>query len=644
MHKEMLAILAALTDVIKERGGTQSSTEYFLALMETLEAATEDTEIIASISLLNMGIRTVSEAVLRKKYSETIAILLLNLKRFVDTANQNILKNVSACIVNYGCMRLGKLFTPKCHSFSQIIGAMSVLLRAQEYAVWTLSSTGDFFDAILAFTIHSRPKVRKAAQHAIAAIVHGSCFMPPPPSKELEDVPAPSQIVHHAHPASGRVAKFAAKQFRPENIANAQTLVLHTLGLLRNTLNGFKTDDIKMMCEHLLSIMTATNVMIRTACFHTLHALFVSKTRNLTAVLTGKLISAIYDYRPERTDIRQTLAWLTVLKEAHICLSTYDISMCIQSLPKCVDICATDMWMCERSEIVGGISNALKELYIECIRPACETKQLADIHATSISKTIASVTKALSAPFGQVSTQVILVFATVFEATGKFFAESLAEPLAIIAARYDVESSFRLQIEHSILAAIRSMGPEAVLRVIPLTDDQGNVSMERSWLLPLLREAIVESTLEYFTDHILKLAAQCNKKWHEYKAAGNMPMAHTYELLCCQLWGLFPGFCRKPLDTYNFRYIAKTLGTVLNENPELRASVLDGLKELMTNTDDDGKNELSKYAKNFLPRLFNIYSQKPSGSYENELRHNAMEVIKVSGHLLADLDFLTDLF
>lgn len=450
--------------------------------------------------------------------------------------------------------------------------------------------------------------------------------MPAPLSKESVDA-IPSQIT--SHPASGRVAKFCVKQFRPENIANAHTLVLHTLGLLHNTLNGFKCDDIKMICEHLLSIMTATNVMIRTACFHTMHSMFSSKTQNLNAILTGKLISAIYDYRPERTDVRQTLAWITVLKEAHICLATYDISMCIQSLPKFIDICATDLWMSERNEIVAGISNAIKELYIECIQPGCETKKLAEIHQMPIAKTIASVTKALSAPFGQVSTQVILVFSTIFETTGKFFGDILKDPLATIAARYDVESSFRLQIEHAVLAAIRSIGPDIVLQAIPLTDETGNVSINRSWLLPLLREAISESTLEYFTDNILKLAAQCNKNWHQYKAANNMPLAHTYELLCCQLWGLFPGFCRKPLDMYNFRYIAKTLGTVLNENPELRPSVLDGLKELMTNADDDGKNELSKYAKNYLPRLFNIYSQKPTGSYENELRQNAMEVIKV---------------
>lgn len=115
LHKEMLAILAALTDVIKERGGSQSSTEYFLALvmrfllacerlvigiflyfqMETLDAANEDSEVIASVSLLAMGIKTVPEAVLRKKFGDTANLLMDLMKRFADTEHQNILRNVS---------------------------------------------------------------------------------------------------------------------------------------------------------------------------------------------------------------------------------------------------------------------------------------------------------------------------------------------------------------------------------------------------------------------------------------------------------------------------------------------------------------------------------------------------------------------
>lgn len=433
------------------------------------------------------------------------------------------------------------------------------------------------------------------------------------------------------HPAGNRVAKYCIQQFKPDNIANSQNIVLHTLGLLRETLNGFKTEDIKTICEHLLSIMTAANVLIRTNCFHVLHSLFSSKSRNLSATLTGKLISAIYEYRPDRTDVRQTLAWLTVLKQAHICLASYDLSLCIQSIPKIIDICAADLWMSERNEVVGAASNTIKDLFLECVKLACETKKIAGIHREPISRCIQSVAKGLAAPFGHVATQVVLTFSTVFEVTGKFFAPVLVEPLRAIGNRYDAESSFRLQIEHAVLSAIPSMGPDYVLKAIPLTDgpESASIDLAHSWILPLLREAVSESTLEYFVNNILKLAAYCNKQWKSHMTSKNVTSAHTYELLCSQLWGLFPGFCRKPRDIDNFKYVAKTLGTVLKDNPELRAPVLDGLKELMTNADDDGKKVLAVFAKNFLPLLFNIYITKPTGSYEGDLRKATLEVIKV---------------
>lgn len=352
----------------------------------------------------------------------------------------------------------------------QIISCMSALLRAQEYSMWTLSSTLEYFDAIMAFVIHVKPKIRKSAQHAIASIIHGSSFMQstlPTDDEDMETLPKKFSF----HPASGRIATFCVRQFKPENIANGQTIVLHTLGLLRDTLSGFKMDDIKMICEHLLSIMTAANVLIRTNCFHTLYALFKSSSSNLSANLIGKLITALYEYRPDRLDPRQILSWLTVVKEAHVCLSSHDLTMCVNALPKLMDICATDLWMNARIEIVTGTSNAIKELFSECIKPACFTRLLAEANRSAITKCIKSVTTALNAPFGHVATQVVQTFSTVFEATGKFFANELIEPLTVIGGRYDADSAFRLHIEHTILAAIPTMGPENVLKAIPLVND-----------------------------------------------------------------------------------------------------------------------------------------------------------------------------
>lgn len=91
----MLAILTAITEVIKERNGTQSSTEYFLGLMETLEAAKEENEMIAILSLLSLGIKSVPQAVLRKKFADCAPLLQNLLEHFAQSENQNVLRSVS---------------------------------------------------------------------------------------------------------------------------------------------------------------------------------------------------------------------------------------------------------------------------------------------------------------------------------------------------------------------------------------------------------------------------------------------------------------------------------------------------------------------------------------------------------------------
>lgn len=613
MHKEMLAILAALTSAIDERGGSGSSTEYFLALMESFDAITErgDNETIAAVNLLSMGIKSVPAAILRAKFGDTAVRLLDIMKRYMDDAEH--MNTLRACL-----------------------SCMSALLRAQPHADWQQTSTHTYFDAMLAFVTHSKPKIRKSAQQAVTSVIHGSCFMeptpaPPPAAGEEAGEPTPSSVTYH--PAGARVVKFCLAQFTADNIANAHTTILHTLGLLRDTLAGFRGADIQQLCERLLSIMTATNVLIRTNCFHVLHSLFAARSRNLSAELTGRLITALYEYRPEKSDARQTLAWLTVLKEAHVCLSAYDLPMTVHAVPALMEVCAGDLWLSERNEVVSGASNAIRELFLECVRPACNTKQQAEAHAESIVRCIDTVAGGLTAPFGHVATQVVLTFATVFEVCGKWFGKQLIGPLQTIGARYDADSAFRLQIEHTVLAAIPHMGAECVLRAIPLTkrsDGGGGAELElsRSWILPLLREAVAESTLAYFDTHILTLADGCRRQWKQCEAAGDAPMAHTYELLWNQLWGLLPGFCRRPLDMENFRTVAQKLGAQLRDNAELRAPVLDGLKELMAGADEEGQQRIGAFARNFLPLLFNIYMTKPTGSYEGEIRTSTLLVIR----------------
>ncbi|EDX01601.1 RRP12-like protein [Drosophila yakuba] len=605
LHKEMLAILSALTEIIREKGGGESSTEYFLLLMEQIEAATEERDIVAGVALLAMGIKSVPAPVLRKRFAQTAATMQALLQRFMEATNQSVIRYV--------------------------IGCLSVLLRAQDYATWTYSSTFQYFDALLAFSIHSKPKIRKAAQHAVVSIIHGSCFMLPAiKSDDNEEDTAVEQPKVKHHPASSRVTKFCLAQFKPEVLANAQTTVLHTLALLKDTLSGFKTEDIRSVCEHLLSIMTAANVLVRTNCFQALHALFLTRSPNLNAALCAKLLAAIHEYRPDRSDVRQTIAWVTVLKEGHLHLATLQLDLCMQALPRLIDVCTTDLWLSDRTELVVGVSNCIKELLQDCVARACATDEDAQRNRQSVARILGSLHKVLNAPFGEISKYVILIFSIVFEACGKRFGKELTPSLLTISKRYDAQSAHRLQIEHTLISAIKALGPELVLTAIPLADGKGGMQLERSWMLPLLREGANGASLQFFKEKIVPLAMDCQQKWKEFTEAKNKSSSHIYELLCCQLWGLFPGFCRQPRDPDYLRQLAPTLGAALEKNPEFRPPIYDGLMELLgDNQSAECHLAIGLYAKNFLPRLFNIYTQKPNGTYEADQRKRVLDVIRL---------------
>ena len=80
-HKEMLAILAAVTEVIKSKGGEESSTEYLAALLTTLECSGTEQSIAASISLIALVIRTVPRPVLISQFDPISKLLLQHLSR-----------------------------------------------------------------------------------------------------------------------------------------------------------------------------------------------------------------------------------------------------------------------------------------------------------------------------------------------------------------------------------------------------------------------------------------------------------------------------------------------------------------------------------------------------------------------------------
>ncbi|CAB3246003.1 unnamed protein product [Arctia plantaginis] len=601
LHKEMLAVLKAVTTIIKQEGnGKESNTEYFAALLMTLKSRETDENLIAILTLLSMGIKSVPIAVLRLQFADSARTLTEILEKNEGSENGALLRSV--------------------------IGCLSVLLRAQAYAVWADSSTMRVFELVLAFALHSKPKVRKAAQHAVTSILRGSSFMIPSEDKKIK--------VPKVHPASKRVAEYCLSQIKAEALLSGHRTVLHTLTMLRDVLPVFSKDNIKAVCEAILSLMTHNNVYIKTCCLHTLHALFSSplESNNLTASLAVQLIRALMAARPPANDTGQVLAWAAVLQQGCGCLAILDLNLCMPNLPAFVNICVTELWHSDIADINSASTNALKAVLLDCVKLAVESEEFPK-HKSNIETIFKCIGTGLDNPFNQAIRHVIMTIAVCFEIGNEKVTHILGPLLKKLNDRRESHNFDNdKEVEYATGCAIKSLGPEFVLKTIPLRDGPENINIERTWLLPVLKEKIQNSHLKFFATEILEMATFCRKKSREITQENNVALAHTYELLCNQFWALLPSFCNNPKDIKdNFKSLARVLGSVLKDNPEFRLSVMQGLRKLITCSADneEDKNELSRFAKNYLPILLNIYMSPVKGSTAVGQRLAALETIQV---------------
>lgn len=188
-------------------------------------------------------------------------------------------------------------------------------------------------------------------------------------------------------------------------------------------------------------------------------------------------------------------------------------------------------------------------------------------------------------------------------------------------------------MEYATGCATKALGPQFVLHCIPLKNSSSSINLDRSWLLPVFKEKIQNSTLQYFSGDILSLASLCRNLSKSASSSGDQVNAHTYELMCGQLWSLLPNFCNNPSDIKdNFKNVARVLGTVLKDNPDFRPSVMQGLRKLINTRRDyeDEINEIARFAKNFLPLLLNIYMTPIKGSSAEGQHLAALETIQVN--------------
>ncbi|KAF4533272.1 hypothetical protein B566_EDAN010507 [Ephemera danica] len=578
-QKEMLAVLAAVTEIIKSQGGSEDTNEYFGALVTALDIEGTEENMAAIISLLKMAIRGVSQNILGLKFEELGQTFSQLLNKNCDSENNTILIGTIDCL--------------------------AALLRAQDFSLWTQRITLGYFNLILAFTTHSKPRVRKCAQNNVISILKN------------KSVIASTSV----HPGASYAATFCVSQLEsPIGVRSGVTTILHTLGFLKSIIATFPRAQLKACCESILKVMTLGEPRITLCGLQALQWMLMKKApeSKLTSDLNARLISAMFDFRPD-DDKDALFTWLIVMQEAYCRLAESDHLMCLQNIPQFAKQVGRLLEK-DNINVLSGCALSLKTVILECLD--CRSIGADILHQTkeAVSQIVKVATHCLRSQCHAAWKYVVHIFGALYQKLSMLREEQLM--------------ALGSHIDNALGLAARTMGPQTLLDILPLeiNFDGPNVDFNNCWLLPVLADNICKAELAFFSNHIYMLAAKCKRRSEELTRSNATAAAHSFDILHLQLWSLLPGFCNEPTDfETGVKGIAKLLGSALNEK-DLRIFVMAGLRKLVAfaavEEHQGPRQVLANYAKNFLPILFSIYTTAPKDSQEEGQRLAAFETAK----------------
>ncbi|XP_010927011.1 uncharacterized protein [Elaeis guineensis] len=176
----------------------------------------------------------------------------------------------------------------------------------------------------------------------------------------------------------------------------------------------------------------------------------------------------------------------------------------------------------------------------------------------------------------------LAVISVLFLRVGEFsynFMKEILLKLSHWAINVDKEMQNVEHLQECIGAAVVAMGPEKVLSLIPISLDKEKLTCSNTWLIPILKQYVVGSSLQFFMEHIVPLANSLQTARDKVKQASKQKKLKS----CVHgLWDLLPAFCHYPTDTYhNFKSLAKLLMVVLKEDPSLHEIIAVALQELV---------------------------------------------------------------
>lgn len=516
------------------------------------------------------------------------------------------------------------------------IGCLESLLLAQDSTSWEMSvnqmGPRSAVSGLLNLSLDPRPKVRKRAQEALKNVLKN-----PPPTPSL-DHPAADMCAEAAMRSLADLAESATRSRKEKKSADPihDPNMIHALQLTKTIASGsggWPSKKIESLCEMLISIARTGNEHMTMAIFDIFEMIFEGMAADeIASAKLPRLLEIITELRPAANDTQLLPPWIAILSRGYDVFAQCEPEDTFMKLPELFE--TVSQFLGSPSENIRiSASEGLVSFLANCI-----PNQVILEASIYDEKTLEKVVKTVEGLF---SVKYQAAWAETFHVVGAMFdcLRWRAHPYLLNVTKTVGEMrgsdsfSHKKEADEVLGKAIRAMGPEAVLDILPLNlAKPAKGQPGRAWMLPLLRDYTANTNLAHFRSELVPLSEMMFQRVLDHKGEKTMEIK-IFETVVNQIWSILPGYCDLPLDLRAAfdQSFAELLANLLYQQVDLRLNICKGLQALVESNqtiatieeEDDlilqsrvSKAEAKKnleylgtFAGNFLAVLFNVYGQ-----------------------------------
>lgn len=606
-------VLSAVEDTLREQKTEATPAGYFAALLALLRQAISTTDVNKDLAtsvvyLLDVVTPYISQPLLRSKFSQILTSLAPALTLPDATA---------------------PLLRPS-------IGCLESLLVAQDSVSWDMGQAQvgprRALAGLLVLALDHRPKIRKRALDAITRVL-----MNPPLSVAVD------------HPAADMCAETALKKLdnlatRPSNGKRERVIaapenepsLIHALGLVKTIAvasGGWPVRKIESLCDILLKISKSSNNFLSMATFEVFETIFEGMANAKTSSKLPRLLEVISEIRPSQNDSQLLPPWIAVISRGYAVSAKVHPEETFQKLPDIFKFIAA--FLSSSSLAIRISSSECLISFLENCIPKSVLLEPSLFDQKVLEKLGNIALELLSVKHQAAWLQIFKVLSSIFDCLN-WQAENIMLDVVKTVGDLRENNSFdgKSEADYVIGRAIHTIGPEAVLKVLPLNLVSTKKGQNgRAWILPLLRDNVHNSHLKHFKQVFIPLSETMFQRVIDHNNSEKTMEIKIFEAIVQQIWALFPGYCDLPLDLVeNFdQGFAEIISNLLYSQTDLRSYICKALQTLVesnkTVTSIEGPDDLisqrrvskaaaqrnldhlSNFASNMLAVLFNVYSQ-----------------------------------